>query len=142
MEQYHAFTVPGPGDEPLHVNGRLTLGENIADAGGLSASFAAWKEHEDKAPGELLPGLQGFSKDQMFFISYSNWWCGKIRKEAAIERIYRDPHAPMWARIVVSSVLHLPGLSSHEVVKGTMANSPEFRESFNCPRKEPTCKLW
>ena len=107
IDQYHEFTVSGPGDKPIHVNGRLTLGENIADAGGLSASFAAWREHEKENPGELLPGLQGFSKDQMFFISYSNWWCGKTRKEAAIEGIYRDAHAPIWARIVVSLMTHL-----------------------------------
>ena len=105
IDQYHEFTVPGPGDEPLHVNGRLTLGENIADAGGLSAAFAAWKEVEKQNPGQLLPGLHKFSKEQVFFISYSNWWCGKTRKEAAADRIYRDPHAPTWARIIVSSGL-------------------------------------
>lgn len=102
VDQYHEFTVPGPGDEPLHVNGRLTLGENIADAGGLSAAFGAWKEVEKQTPGQLLPGLHKFSKEQVFFISYSNWWCGKTRKEAAINGIYRDPHAPTWARIIVS----------------------------------------
>ena len=105
IDQYHEFTVPGPGDEPLHVNGRLTLGENIADAGGLSAAFAAWREVEKQNPGQLLPGLHQFSKEQVFFISYSNWWCGKTRKEAAVDRIYRDPHAPTWARIIVSSQL-------------------------------------
>lgn len=106
IDQYHGFTVPGSDGKPLHVNGRLTLGENIADAGGLSASFLAWRDYEKEYPGELLPGLQGFSKDQMFFISYSNWWCGKIRKEAAIDRIYRDPHAPTWARIIVGLLPH------------------------------------
>ena len=103
IDQYHDFTVPGPADEPLHVNGRLTLGENIADAGGLSASFQAWKAVEETNPAQLLPGLQNFTKEQLFFISYSNWWCGKARKEAAVDRIYRDPHAPNWARIIVSS---------------------------------------
>lgn len=102
VDQYHDFSVPGPDGNPLHINGRLTLGENIADAGGLSASFDAWREYEEEHPGELLPGLQSFSKDQMFFISYANWWCGKTRKEAAIDGVYRDPHAPIWARIIVS----------------------------------------
>ncbi|KAI9873917.1 MAG: hypothetical protein M1830_010406, partial [Pleopsidium flavum] len=100
VDQYAKFTVPGPDDKPLHVNGRLTLGENIADAGGLTASFAAWKQREKANPGKLLPGLQNFTKEQLFFISYSNWWCGKSRKEAAINRIYLDPHAPKWARIL------------------------------------------
>ncbi|KAL8831777.1 MAG: hypothetical protein Q9191_000663 [Dirinaria sp. TL-2023a] len=111
VDQYHRFTVPGPNhDEPLHVNGRLTLGENIADAGGLSASFQAWKAVDAAHPAQLLPGLANFTKEQLFFVSYSNWWCGKTRKEDAIDRIYRDPHAPIWARIIVSRYPFLPFL--------------------------------
>ena len=142
IDQYHDFTVPGLDNEAIHVNGRLTLGENIADAGGLSASFAAWREHEKENPGELLPGLQGFSKDQMFFISYSNWWCGTIRREAAIDRIYRDPHAPKGARILVSALPKSSTFLVDSSDKGTMANSRAFRESFSCHQKEPTCELW
>lgn len=125
INQYANFSVPGPDDKPLHVNGRLTLGENIADAGGLSASFQAWKRRASEKPNKNLPGLDHFSQEQMFFVSYANWWCGKTRKNTAIERIYVDPHAPEWARIL-----------------GTMANSREFRESFECKVKEPTCQIW
>lgn len=125
VEQYGNYTVPGPDDKPLHVNGRLTLGENIADAGGLSASFQAWKRRAAEKANMDLPGLDHFTQDQLFFVSYSNWWCGKTRKDTAINRIYTDPHAPKWARIL-----------------GTMANSREFRESFQCKAKEPTCELW
>lgn len=125
VSQYANFTVPGPDDKPLHVNGRLTLGENIADAGGLSASFQAWKRRAAEKPNKDLPGLDHFTQDQLFFVTYSNWWCGKSRKDTAINRIYTDPHAPKWARIL-----------------GTMANSKEFRESFQCKAKEPTCQLW
>ena len=101
IDQYHNFTVPNPNGEPLHVNGRLTLGENIADAGGLNAAFAAWKQTDAKEPGKLLPGLQDFSKDQLFFISYSTFWCGKFRPETSVNLVYRDPHSPAWARILV-----------------------------------------
>ncbi|KAF2028529.1 peptidase family M13 [Setomelanomma holmii] len=125
VSQYANYTVPGPDDKPLHVNGRLTLGENIADAGGLSASFQAWKRRAAEKPNKDLPGLEHFTQDQLFFVTYSNWWCGKSRKDTAINRIYTDPHAPKWARIL-----------------GTMANSREFRESFKCKSKEPTCQLW
>lgn len=125
VSQYGNYTVPGPDDKPLHVNGRLTLGENIADAGGLSASFQAWKRRAAEKPNKDLPGLEHFTHDQLFFVTYSNWWCGKSRKDTAINRIYTDPHAPKWARIL-----------------GTMANSREFRESFQCKAKEPTCQLW
>ena len=104
IDQYSQYTVPGPDDEPLHVNGRLTLGENIADAGGITASFHAWKKRDQISPDPLLPGLTGFSKEQLFFISYGNWWCSKTRKQAAIENIYSDPHAPKPARNNVSHI--------------------------------------
>lgn len=108
VDQYHNFSVVGPDGKPLHVNGRLTLGENIADAGGVSASFAAWKRREAAHPAELLPGLQHFRKEQLFFMSYGNWWCGKTRPETQVNRIYIDPHSPTFARILVRLDFHSP----------------------------------
>ncbi|RVX75992.1 hypothetical protein B0A52_00349 [Exophiala mesophila] len=125
IEQYANFTVEGADGKPLHVNGRLTLGENIADAGGLSASFQAWQQRRAETPNKHLPGLDFFTQEQLFFVSYSNWWCGMSRKETAINRVYTDPHAPKWARIL-----------------GTMANSREFLDSFQCNTREPVCELW
>ncbi|KAJ5103363.1 hypothetical protein N7532_003892 [Penicillium argentinense] len=125
VDQYSNYTVEGPGGKVLHVNGRLTLGENIADAGGLGASFHAWKKRDEARPDLALPGLTTFSKEQLFFVSYANWWCGKTTKEAAEQSIYNDPHAPKSARIIL-----------------TMANSREFRDAFHCPAKKPVCKLW
>ncbi|KAL8927699.1 MAG: hypothetical protein Q9208_002114 [Pyrenodesmia sp. 3 TL-2023] len=125
VDQYSNFTILDPQGKELHVNGRLTLGENIADAGGLSAAFHAWKKIEKKRPGQLLPGLQHFTKEQMFFITYPSLFCGKARKERAVFLIHKDAHSPSWARIL-----------------GTVANSGEFKEAFNCPKKEPTCKIW
>ncbi|XHF97821.1 hypothetical protein AWENTII_001397 [Aspergillus wentii] len=125
VDQYSDFTVPGRDGKILHVNGRLTLGENIADAGGLAAAFHAWKKRDEASPDPALPGLSAFSKEQLFFVSYANWWCGKTTDEAAERAIYTDPHAPKSARII-----------------NTMANSREFKEAFNCPAKEPVCKLW
>ncbi|KAL4775321.1 hypothetical protein BDW60DRAFT_179895 [Aspergillus nidulans var. acristatus] len=124
IDQYSNFTVHGK-DSELHVNGRLTLGENIADAGGLTAAYHAWKKRDEAHADPVLPGLSLFSKEQIFFISYANWWCSKTTPEKAQEAIYNDPHAPKPARII-----------------GTMANSLEFKEAFNCPNKQPTCKLW
>ncbi|OQE20033.1 hypothetical protein PENSTE_c014G01737 [Penicillium steckii] len=125
VDEYSEFTVEGPGNKKLHVNGRLTLGENIADAGGIGASFHAWKKHDEAKPDLHLPGLSNFSKEQLFFVSYANWWCGKTTKEAAEQAIFNDPHAPKSARIIL-----------------TMANSREFKEAFQCPEKKPVCKLW
>jgi endothelin-converting enzyme len=125
VHQYANFSIEGPDGRPLHVNGRLTLGENIADAGGVAAGFGAWKRRAAEKPNEDLPGLDHFTQEQMFFVSYANWWCGKSRKETAITRLYVDPHAPKWARIL-----------------GTMANSRDFKESFQCQDKKPACELW
>ncbi|KAI1753827.1 peptidase family M13 [Xylaria castorea] len=124
VNQYNNFTIEG-NNGPLHVNGRLTQGENIADAGGVSAAFAAWKGRQAATPDQSLPGLDHFTHNQLFFVFYANWWCGKIRKEQAVNYIYIDPHSPAFARIL-----------------GTTANSRAFRESFSCPAKEPTCELW
>lgn len=104
VDQYSKFTVIGPEGKVLHVNGRLTLGENIADAGGLAASYHAWKKHDEAKPDLHLPGLDAFTKEQLFFISYGNWWCGKTTQEAAERAVYNDPHAPKSARIIVSFV--------------------------------------
>ncbi|KAI1388799.1 endothelin-converting enzyme 1 [Hypoxylon trugodes] len=125
VDQYSNFTVEGTNGDTLHVNGKLTLGENIADAGGVSAAFAAWKNRTESNPDQSLPGLDFFTHEQLFFVFYGNWWCGKTRKENAVQRIYTDPHSPAFARIL-----------------GTTANSRAFRESFKCPAKEPTCELW
>ena len=125
VKQYSNFTVEGPDGKPLHVNGKLTLGENIADAGGVAAAFTAWQKRAAEKPNQDLPGLDHFTQEQLFFVSYSNWWCGKTRKQTAINSIYLDPHAPKWARVL-----------------GTMANSRAFKESFRCANKEPVCELW
>lgn len=76
-------------------------------------------------PDQDLPGLDFFSHDQLFFVNFANWYCGKIRKEEAINLIYIDPHAPMWTRIL-----------------GPMANSREFKKAFQCESKKPLCELW
>ncbi|KAI1822367.1 peptidase family M13 [Xylaria intraflava] len=125
VDQYNEFAIEGNDGKPLHVNGRLTLGENIADAGGISAAYKAWKKRQETSPDQSLPGLDYFTYDQLFFIFFANWWCEKDRKEQAIDSIYTDKHSPAFARML-----------------GPAANSREFRESFNCPVKEPTCELW
>ncbi|KAF2420974.1 endothelin-converting enzyme [Tothia fuscella] len=125
VNQYANYTVTGLDGKPLHVNGRLTLGENIADAGGLTAAYSAWKKRDAAAPNPKLPGLEEFSKEQLFFMSYSNWWCGKVRPAQAVAYIYSDSHSPADKRIL-----------------GTTANSAAFREAFKCKVKEPTCELW
>ncbi|KAF8421477.1 peptidase family M13 [Tirmania nivea] len=126
VEQYSEFAIEAPSGEKIHVNGKLTLGENIADAGGLNAAFSAWKKRDAQNPSPELPGLQGrLTKEQLFFVSYARTWCSKIRKEAAVDRVRTDPHSPAWVRVL-----------------GTTANALAFLEAFNCPVKKPRCELW
>jgi endothelin-converting enzyme len=127
VQQYNNFTVEGLDGKPLHVNGRQTLDENIADAGGVDSAFLAWKQYvKDRGtPDEDLPGLEGWSHDQLFFLAYANSWCGNARPRALVQQIYGDVHSPSQFRVT-----------------GPVMNSRYFRETFQCASKEPTCKIW
>ncbi|WP_426268112.1 M13-type metalloendopeptidase [Sphingomonas sp. LHG3443-2] len=86
-KQYDAYE-PLPG---LHVNGKLTLGENIADVAGLAAAYQAY---HDSLGGRSAPTIDGFSADQRFFIAYGQAWATKMREETLRGRIATDGHAP------------------------------------------------
>ena len=101
IDQYSKFTVDGSNGS-YHINGKLTLAESIADAGGVHAAFNAWKEHEASEPDKNICGLEGFSKEQVFWLSYGNWLCSKTTKERAVQRVFTDAHAPKPVRILVS----------------------------------------
>jgi len=125
ISQYEKYTVEGLDGERVKLNGKLTLGENIADAGGLNNAYKAWKKRDLITPDSSLPGLETFTNDQLFFLSYANWWCGKARKEAVLSQVYTDPHSPADKRIL-----------------GTLDNSADFKKAFGCKKVEPTCQLW
>ncbi|KAJ0157460.1 Endothelin-converting enzyme 2 [Colletotrichum tanaceti] len=127
VDQYQKFTVKAPNGTDVHVNGNLTLGENIADAGGVVTAYAAWKKSlEDKKSNDMdLPGLEKFSHEQLFFVHYAQNWCERTTNEFTVYQIGTDPHSPGFARI-----------------KGPVDNSEDFRTVFNCPQKQATCTLW
>lgn len=85
--QYDAYA-PFP---DLHVNGTLTLGENIADVAGLQAAYDAYHASLN---GQEAPVIGGFTGDQRFFIAYAQTWATKMRDEAMRQRIATDGHAP------------------------------------------------
>ncbi|MBV5283013.1 MAG: M13 family metallopeptidase [Paludibacter sp.] len=74
----------------VHANGKFTLGENIADHGGLQVSYQAFKTATKNAP---LKELEGFTPEQRFFISYANVWAGNIRPEQVLVQTKSDPHS-------------------------------------------------
>jgi predicted metalloendopeptidase len=86
-DQYDSYE-PFPG---LHVNGPLTLGENIADVAGLAASYDAWRA---SLKGQEPPVIGGMTGDQRFFLAYAQSWATKMRDEALRQRIATDGHAP------------------------------------------------
>ena len=87
VAQYNGFTVL----DTLHVNGKLTLGENLADLGGLNVAYAAFKKTKE---GQSNKKIDGFTPDQRFFLSWAQVWRGAQRPEAAAQRILTDPHSP------------------------------------------------
>ncbi|MDR0420316.1 MAG: M13 family metallopeptidase [Prevotellaceae bacterium] len=74
----------------VHANGRFTLGENIADYGGLRIAYQAYKAATKDNP---LPNVDGFTPDQRFFLAYSTVWAANIRPEEILQRTKSDPHA-------------------------------------------------
>ncbi|KAI9313491.1 hypothetical protein BX666DRAFT_1977013 [Dichotomocladium elegans] len=132
VDQYSNFTIEDEHGEALHLNGHLTLGENLADNGGLRQSFVAWKARYENNQGEnrLLPGLEDLTPEKLFFINYGRVWCSIVTPAQARQRVLTDPHSPgKWRTI------------------GAVQNSRYFAEVFNCPVGSPMnpdskCELW
>ena len=101
-KQYDQFTVEGP-DKVHMVDGKTTLINNMADIAGLQAAFNAWKDAGK--PGKTLPGLEKYSKEQLFFMSFGNRFCSKTTPAKAVERLLTDNYAPNPARILVRPLL-------------------------------------
>ncbi|KAK4102432.1 zincin [Parathielavia hyrcaniae] len=127
VDQFSRFDVAVPGGRQP-VDGLLTLGENLSDAGGIRAAYHAWAEERRAMPDvwdQKLPGLEHFSQEQLFFVIHGSMWCD-AKTPARMARIMSyDNHAPNLVRI-----------------KGMTQNSREFREAFKCPNPEPTCELF
>tara|TARA_A200000159_G_scaffold15103_1_gene12471 strand:+ start:12437 stop:12985 length:549 start_codon:yes stop_codon:yes gene_type:complete len=83
--------------EGLNVNGRLTLGENIGDLGGLEMAYSAYQLYKEKHGEPEV--LDGFTGDQRFFMAWAQVWREKIRDDALREQLLSDPHSPAQYRI-------------------------------------------
>ena len=87
IKQYDAYTVL----DTIHVNGKLTLGENIGDLGGLNVAYEAFKMTEQWKKAQMIDGL---SADQRFFLSWAQVWRGNILPQSAAQLIITDTHSP------------------------------------------------
>ena len=90
IAQYDALTPAGLSDE-YHVNGALTIGENIGDLGGI---MIAWKAYVLSLEGQEPPVIDGRSGAERFLLSWGQIWRGKSREAIAIQRLATDPHSP------------------------------------------------
>ncbi|XP_069583050.1 endothelin-converting enzyme 2 isoform X1 [Ranitomeya imitator] len=112
VSQYNAYNVNGE-----KVNGRQTLGENIADNGGLKAAYHAYKSWLQKHGEEKrLPAVK-LTNHQLFFVGFAQVWCSVRTPESSHEGLVTDPHSPAKFRVI-----------------GTLSNSRDFAEHFNCPK--------
>jgi len=107
VAEYNAFE-PVPG---YHLNGELTLGENIADNSGLAIAYKAYKI---SLAGKSAAKIDGLSGDERFYLGFAQEWREKLRDNYAIELIKTDPHS-----------------MSEDRVLGTLVNQPGFYETFN-----------
>uniref|UniRef100_A0A1A8BRC1 Endothelin-converting enzyme 1 n=2 Tax=Nothobranchius kadleci TaxID=1051664 RepID=A0A1A8BRC1_NOTKA len=125
VEQYGNYSV---NKEPL--NGKHTLGENIADNGGLKAAYKAYVNWIKKNGEEAaLPAL-GLTNYQLFFVGFAQVWCAVRTPESSHEGVITDPHSPSRFRVI-----------------GTISNSQEFSKHFGCGADSPMnpkhkCELW
>jgi predicted metalloendopeptidase len=97
--------------DTLHVNGELTQGENIADLGGLTMAYYAYKRTLD---GKKSPVMDGFTGEQRFFISWAQGWKTLMRDAYLKQMIATNPHSPGNFRAI-----------------GPLSNMPEFYEAFD-----------
>ncbi|HVN03401.1 MAG TPA: M13 family metallopeptidase [Bryobacteraceae bacterium] len=122
-EEYDGFS-PVPG---AHVNGKLTLGENAADNGGIHLAYMALMDSLAK---HTLPSEDGFTPQQQFFLGYGQIWCENSTEQASRVQVATNPHSPGEFR-----------------ANGVLENMPEFQEAFSCKVGDPMvsadpCRVW
>jgi endothelin-converting enzyme/putative endopeptidase len=126
--EYEGFvSVKDPVNGDVHLNGRLTLGENTADNGGLRVAYKALQK---ALAGQPRARIDGFTPEQRFFLGFANVWCQNVTDATARQRAQTDPHSPGRFRVI-----------------GSVSNMPEFKEAFGCKAGQPmvrenACRVW
>jgi len=124
-EQYAGYTIV----DDIKINSKLTLGEDLADLGGMVLAWEAWKAH---MAGKAAQNRDGLTPEQRFFVGFAQWDCNDARPEALRVKALTDPHSPGRYRI-----------------NGVVVNMPEFEQAFACKpgarlvkAKGQHCKVW
>ena len=122
-DEYSRFTVV----DEVKINGKLTMGEDVADLGGTLLAYIAWKAANQ---GKTLQPVDGFTPDQRFFVGMAQWACGSERPEDLRMSAITNPHSPLEYRI-----------------NGVVSNMPEFSRAFSCKAGQPMvrlkpCRVW
>jgi len=126
VKQYDAIeAVPG-----VHLNGKLTLGENLADLGGTWLAWVAWLDKAHAANVDMTATTDGYTPEQRFWIAYAQQWCTQTRPEQLRTQAQSNPHAPDEYR--TNTVLQ---------------DLPEFAKSFSCKKtaamlNPKPCRVW
>ena len=123
VDEYSSFTAV----DDVKVNGKLTLGENTADNGGLRLSLVAYMATAVAQPGRVV---DGFTPEQRLFIGFAQIWCENARPEAVRLQAQTNPHSP-----------------GHFRANGAVSNMPEFAKAFSCKADAPmvrenACRVW
>jgi putative endopeptidase len=127
VKEYGSFTAV----DDVKVNGKLTLGENTADNGGLRLAYMAFLEDAKRKNIDLAQkDANGYSPIQEFFVAYGQSWCASLRPEEVRLEVQTDPHSPRPFR-----------------VDGVVRNLPEFGHAFGCKTGQPmmavnACRVW
>ena len=122
-DQYAGYVIV----DDIHINSKLTSGEDVADIGGTLLAYIAWKKQTE---GVTLAPADGFTPDQRFFVGMAQWACENDRAENLRVSAITNPHSPGFARI-----------------NGVVSNMPEFQKACNCKPGQPmihtpTCRVW
>jgi putative endopeptidase len=126
VSEYGGFTAV----DDVKVNGKLTLGENTADNGGLLLAYMAYMERAKQEGVDLNAKKDGFTSPQRFYIAFAQNWCENARPEQVRNQVLTDPHSP-----------------DHFRANGAIVNQPGFAAAFGCKKGSPmvpvnSCRVW
>ena len=126
-KEYSSFVSVKDDKGEVKLNGKLTLGENTADNGGLKLAYMALM---DMIGNTAVKPIDGYTPQQRFFLSFAQIWCQNVTDQEARKRVLTDPHSPGRWR-----------------VNGAAQNSAAFQEAFGCKAGQPmvsanACRVW